>query len=186
MNRKYQTLLVFTLLVAVAALYRVIPGRPYGFDPMIAIAIFGGAVIANKKWAFALPLAAMLLSDGLFEVMTRMGITNMPGFYNGQWLNYLLLGGLAFFGIFMKRINFRNVALAAVAAPLVYFLLSNTGTWAFHGGFQRPITFAGWIQALADGLPFLKWSLAGSVVFSTIFFGAWSLVSQSHTRTSAA
>ena len=176
MNQKQQTLVAFILLVVVAALYRVVPGRPFGFDPMIAIAIFGGAVIANKKWAFALPLAAMLLSDALFEGLTRAGVVNMPGLYDGQWMNYLLLGGITFFGIFMKHINLRNVAGAAIAAPLVYFFLSNTGTWAFHGGWARPITFAGWMQALADGLPFLKWSLAGSLLFSGLFFGSWALI----------
>jgi hypothetical protein len=180
MTQKQQTLVAFILLVLVAALYRVVPGRPFGFDPMIAIAIFGGAVIANKKWAFALPLAAMLLSDVLYEGLTRAGVVNMPGLYDGQWLNYLLLAGITFFGIFMKRINLRHVAGAAIAAPLLYFFLSNTGTWAFHGGWARPITFTGWLQALADGLPFLKWSLAGSLLFSGLFFGSWALIMRPH------
>ncbi|MBS1615714.1 MAG: hypothetical protein JST06_06300 [Bacteroidetes bacterium] len=176
MNQKHSTLLAFALLVLAAALYRIVPGRPYGFDPMIAMAIFGGAVISNKKWAFALPLAAMLLSDALFEGLTRAGITNMPGLYDGQWLNYILLGGLSFFGIFMKQINLRRIAVAALSAPLVYFLLSNTGTWMFHGGFQRPISFNGWLMALTDGLPFLKWSMASSLFFSVLFFGCWYLL----------
>ncbi len=185
MNQKHSILIAFAILVVAAALYRVVPGRPYGFDPMIAMAIFGGAVITNKKWAFALPLAAMLLSDALFEGLTRVGMVNMPGIYDGQWLNYLLLGGITFFGIFMKQINVRNIAVAAISAPLVYFLLSNTGTWMFHGGFMRPTTFSGWLQALVDGLPFLKWSVASSIVFSALFFGCWSLLGRRQAQAKA-
>jgi hypothetical protein len=173
MKNTSKTLLAFTLLIVTAALYRIIPGRPFGFEPMIAMAIFGGAVIADKKWAFAIPLAAMLVSDALYEALTRAHVVNMPGFYKGQAMNYLLIGGITLFGIFMKRVTVVNVATAAIIAPLVYFVLSNTGTWAFHGGYQRPITFSGWMQAVADGLPFLKWSLLSSVAFSGVLFGAW-------------
>ncbi len=76
------------LLVLVCALYRIIPGRPMGFAPQIAMAIFGGAVfINNKKWAFALPLLSMFISDVLYEVFYTAGISSMPGFYQGQWQN---------------------------------------------------------------------------------------------------
>ncbi len=181
--KQNQKLTAFVLLIIVAALYRIVPGRPFGFEPMIAMAIFGGAVIKDKKWAFALPLAAMLLSDGLYEGLTRAGIVNMPGFYEGQWMNYILLGGIAFFGIAMKRVNVINVAIAAVAAPLVYFFISNSGVWVFGGGYARPLTFSGWMMALTDGLPFLKWSLLSSLFFSGVFFGAWSLLSRRVTAT---
>jgi hypothetical protein len=173
MKQTNKPLLAFGLLVLTAALYRIVPGRPFGFEPMIAMAIFGGAVIANKRLAFALPLAAMLLSDALYEGLSRAQILNMPGFYEGQWLNYILLAGITFFGIFMKRVNLLNVGVAAVAAPILYFLISNTGVWAGGGGYARPISFAGWLQAMADGLPFLKWSMLSSVAFSGVLFGAW-------------
>ncbi len=174
-----QKLTIFIVLIIVAALYRIVPGRPFGFEPMIAMAIFGGAVIKDKKWAFAVPLAAMLLSDLLYESLTRAGVVNMPGFYEGQWLNYLLLAGITFFGIAMKRINVTNVAVAAVAAPLVYFAISNTAVWYAGGGWARPITWAGYQQAMADGVPFLKWSLVSSVVFCGVFFGSWALTRSS-------
>lgn len=173
MKNTPKTLLVFCLLILTAALYRIVPGRPFGFEPMIAMAIFGGAVIRDKKWAFAIPLAAMLLSDGLYEALTRAGVINMPGFYRGQWLNYIALAGITFFGIRMKSRNILNIGFAAVAAPILYFLVSNTGVWIGGGGWARPITFAGWMMAMADGLPFLKWSLLSSIAFSGVFFGAW-------------
>jgi hypothetical protein len=43
------------LMIIVAALYRIIPDRPMGFAPQLAMALFGGAVIKDKKLAFAFP-----------------------------------------------------------------------------------------------------------------------------------
>ena len=41
--------LSFILLVVIASLYRIMPGRPLGFAPQIAMALFGGAVIKDRK-----------------------------------------------------------------------------------------------------------------------------------------
>ena len=35
------------VMVVVAALYRVIPGRPFGFEPQLALALFSGAIIKD-------------------------------------------------------------------------------------------------------------------------------------------
>jgi hypothetical protein len=87
-------LLAFGLLVLSAALYRVWDGRPYGFAPQIAMAIFGGAVIKDKRWAFILPLLSMFISDALYHLLYVNGLSEIKGFYSGQWLNYLLFAGL--------------------------------------------------------------------------------------------
>ena len=42
----------FVLLVLMASLYRIMPGRPLGFAPQIAMALFAGSVIKDKKVAF--------------------------------------------------------------------------------------------------------------------------------------
>lgn len=36
-------------MIITSALYRVLPGRPYGFAPQIAIALFGGSLFARQK-----------------------------------------------------------------------------------------------------------------------------------------
>ena len=45
-----------------AALARLVP-HPPNVTPIAAMALFGGACFANRKMAYLLPLAAMLLSD---------------------------------------------------------------------------------------------------------------------------
>ena len=60
LNKQIITALV--IMVAMSALYRVLPGRPLGFAPQIAIALFGGSLLASKKqYAFLLPLVSMFL-----------------------------------------------------------------------------------------------------------------------------
>ena len=169
-------LLVFIILIAAAALYRIIPGRPMGFAPQLAIAIFGGAVLKQKKWAFALPIFSMLLSDTLFEILYRNGWSSYAGFYEGQGINYLLLAGIVFIGMAMGRISLVKIGAASLAAPIIYFLLSNLATWAGHGGYNLPLTGEGLFQTYALGLPFLYMSIAATITFNAVFFGMWAVI----------
>ena len=171
----------FILLIVIASLYRIMPGRPYGFAPQIAMAIFAGAIIKDKKIAFILPLLSMFVSDGLYELLYINGVGNMPGFYEGQLLNYILFAGLTVFGFFVKNFNVKNIAIASISAPTAYFLVSNFLVWASASplaGLQRPKTFEGLMMCLADGLPFYPWSLASTVIFSAIFFGSYYLMTR--------
>lgn len=171
----------FILLIVIASLYRIMPGRPYGFAPQIAMAIFAGSIISQKKYSFILPLLSMFISDALFQVLYLNGVGNISGFYDGQLLNYILFAGLTVFGFFIKNFNVKKIALASVAAPTVYFLISNFLVWASTSpvaGLQRPKTFDGLMMCFADGLPFYPWSIASTVVFSAIFFGSYYLMTR--------
>lgn len=169
----------FLILIAIASLYRVMPGRPYGFAPQIAMAIFGGAVIAQKKYAFLLPLLSMFVSDALYQLLYVNGIGSISGFYDGQVTNYLLFGGMTFFGFFINNFDIKKIALVSVAAPTTYFFISNFLVWASTSptaGLGRPKTFDGLMMCFADGLPFYPWSVASTIVFSAILFGSYKLL----------
>jgi len=179
MKLSKQIIFSFILLIIIASLYRIMPGRPYGFAPMIAMAIFGGAVIKEKKLAFLFPLLAMFISDGLYQLLYINGVGNIPGFYEGQFLNYILFGGLTVFGFFIKNFSIKKIAIASISAPTFYFLISNFLVWASSSplaGLGRPKTFAGLMMCFSDGLPFYPWSLASTFIFSAIFFGSYYLM----------
>jgi hypothetical protein len=163
----------FILLIVIASLYRVIPHGLYGFPPQMAMAIFAGAIIKDKKLSFLMPLLSMILSDLLFEILYRNGIGNTPGFYQGQWINYLLLCSLTVFGFWIKGFKLTSILGASIAAPTFYFIASNFVVWAGGGGFQRSKTFAGMMQCYIDGLPFYYASVASTVVFAALFFGCY-------------
>ena len=92
MKLNKQIIVALVIMIATSALYRVLPGRPYGFAPQIAIALFGGSLFATKKqYAFLLPILSMFISDLLYQVLFQLHLSPMQGFYEGQLLNYILI-----------------------------------------------------------------------------------------------
>src|SRR4029078_5811238 len=100
MKNKKTTILVFVLLIVAAALYRVWDNRPWGFAPQIAMALFAGSVIKVKRFSFLVPLFSMLMSDVLYQFLYLRGLTELSGFYPGQWVNYILFTPITVIGFF--------------------------------------------------------------------------------------
>lgn len=193
MKLNKSVLLSFGLLVLAASLYRAWPERPYGFAPQMAMALFGGAVIKDKRLAFLLPLISMLISDLFYQVLYLNGLTEIKGFYGGQWINYLLIAGLTVFGFLMKKISALRVLAFSVTGSVLFFLLSNFAVWAGGGGFGRPKTFDGLMMCYYDGLAFLRdYGLVkgfygnlflGDLFFCTLLFGSFYLISRTFSQT---
>lgn len=171
-------LLSIGLIILVSAAYRVSPLREYGFAPQWAIAIFSGFLFAdNKKWAFALPLLSMLVSDILYQILFSLKLSPIQGFYDfGQIINYALFALITCTGFFIKRLSVANVAAASLAAPTIYFILSNFDVWISNTGYLRAKTFGGLMQCYNDGLPFYKNSIIGTLIFSVVLFGTYYFI----------
>jgi len=171
MTLKRNLLIIFVVLLVLSAVCRVA-----GFAPQLAIAIFAGAIIRDKKLAFALPLVSMLLSDVLYEVLFQLGYVNYGGFYEGQLLNYFLIASVTVFGFLIRRWNVLQIAAATIAAPAAYFILSNFAVWIGGGGWFHPKTFDGLMSTYRDGLPFLRSSLESTIIFSAVLFVGYYLL----------
>lgn len=170
-------LLAFGLLIAVSALYRVWDGRPFGFAPQIAMAIFGGAIIKDKRLAFVLPLISMFVSDSLYQLLYVNGLSEIPGFYSGQAIHYILFAGLTVFGFALKRLSVLNVATFSVSGSLIFFIASNFTVWLGGGGFNRPKTFDGLLMCYNDAIAFYREygvvsGFAGNILLGDLFFVA--------------
>lgn len=175
MKLNKSVLVAFGMLVLVSGLYRAWEGRPMGFAPQIAMAIFGGAIIKDKRLAFILPLLSMLLSDLLYQALYMAGWNTMKGFYEGQMIHYVLFAALTLFGFLMKRINLLNVAAFSISGSLLFFIASNFFVWLGGGGFNRPKTFDGLMMCYTDALAFYREyglinGFAGNVVIGDLFF----------------
>jgi hypothetical protein len=163
------------IMILATALYRIFPNRPGGFAPQIAVALFAGSLfVKDKKWAFVLPLLSMVISDGLYQLLYINGLTDIQGFYKGQWVNYLLILSTTCFGFFARENKPASIVGAAVGAPTYFFLLSNFMVWMGNGGLKRPKTFEGLMQCYNDALPFYRNSLIAALVFTAIFFGTYA------------
>ena len=171
MKSNRDIILTFCLLITAAALYRAMPDRIWGFAPHIAMAIFGGSILKDRRLSFGLPLFSLFLSDIIYHILYLNGLTPISGFYSGQWINYLMIGSLTIIGFFVRSSSPVQVGVASLLGPMLYFLMSNFSVWIGGGGFQRPRTFSGLLQCYADGLPFLQTSVYGTMFFSALLFG---------------
>lgn len=186
MKQRNPVWVAFGLLILIASLYRVWEGRPAGFTPQLAMAIFGGAVIRDKKWAFVVPVLSMFLSDALYQLLYVNGFSPMPGFYGGQVSNYLLIAGLTVFGFLLKRISALRVLGFSLGGSLLYFIASNFLVWSGGGGLGRPHTADGLLMCYNDALAFYRdrgaiegfWGniFLGDLFFAAVLFGTYYLV----------
>ena len=134
MKLNKEIVIALIIMIVTSALYRVLPGRPFGFAPQIAIALFSGSLfVKNKHFAFLLPIVSMFLSDLLYQVLYVNYLTTIQGFYDGQWQNYLLIAATAIFGFglqitcpeILSRKN-NNLSFPFSSIPLTMFLPSST------------------------------------------------------------
>lgn len=168
------------VLIAAASIYRAVDNRMPGFAPQIAMALFGGIAIRNNKaLAFGLPLFSLFISDVLYEVLYTQGLTTIRGFYEGQILNYLIMGSVVLIGFLFKKANVLNVIAGSLAAPVYFFIVSNFVVWLGIPYNMYPKTIAGLVDCFTQALPFFKGSLVGTAFFSAIFFGIYYFTNKS-------
>jgi hypothetical protein len=182
------TWLAVALLVLVSAVSRIMSFHIAGLAPQMAMALFGGAIIKNKKWAFALPLASLLLSDGIMQWMYSMDMVDRPGFYDGQWTVYLCFAAVTVFGFLMKKVNVKNTILFGISGSLIFFILSNFFVWISGGGYGHPITTDGMLLCYGDALAFYRdYGLIhgfvanfvlGDLAWTAVLFGGYFLLSK--------
>jgi hypothetical protein len=171
-----QILVALFIMIITSALYRVLPGRPFGFAPQIAIALLGGSLFSRQKqYAFLLPLLSMFISDLLYQVLFTYHLTPIQGFYEGQLLNYVLIASTAVFGFGLQSNQPSKYLIGFLSAPTAYFLVSNFIVWSQGGGYHHAFTLTGLIQTMVDGLPFYPYSVAGTLVFGGVLFGSFRL-----------
>ena len=169
MKQNKLNFLIAAVIILFAAVLKVAT-YPHTFSPIIAIALFSGVVITNKKLSFFMPLMAMFVSDIILEIFTTV-----PGFYGmGQIGNYAALLFITFFGFSMKKISTINVVGYSLLSSVLFFFLSNTNTFLFDSSNFYEKSFNGYIQCMSAGIPFIKF--IPDLLFSVILFGSYSLL----------
>lgn len=143
-----------TVTVLAAALMRLLP-HPPNFAPIAAIALLGGALYADKKTAFIVPIAAMLLSD-LF----------LPD-HGTKWAVYLAFMLIVVIGFTLReRLRVSSLMLASLTSSILFFLLTNFAVWL--GSPYYPQDIAGLLACLWAGVPFYSNDIFGSFFLNTI------------------
>ena len=175
-------LVSFVLLVLIASLYRLLPGRPLGFAPQIAMALFSGSIIKNKRYSFLMPILSMLLSDVLYEILFQYKISTISCFYSGQVENYVLFASVTLIGFLIQKNNWFQILAGGLSGTSFYFLTSNFLVWISGGLGLNNLPYAktwdGLVSCYTAAIPFYLGSLYATIIFSVILFGGFRLFSK--------
>ncbi len=154
----------------IAAFSRLIP-HPFNFTPIAGMALFGGALLTDKKLALAIPLVAMFISDiflGFHDQMLGVYVSFIMISFIGFWLS--------------SNYNTGKIILASLSSSLLFFLVTNFYCWLIYPMYSKDL--AGLISAYTLAIPFYSNDVFGSFFVNTILgdlfytstlFGAYHL-----------
>jgi hypothetical protein len=104
------------------------------------------------------------------------------GFYPGQWKNYLLLASVTvLIGWLVKAKSYPRIAIGAIAAPTVFFLISNFIVWVNTTEVAYPKTFSGLLTCYEAALPFYQKGLIGTIVFLPLILLMYNAITRHRT-----
>jgi hypothetical protein len=149
-------------MILAAALSRLVP-HPPNLTSVAAMALFGGAYLADKRLAFLVPLGALFLSDLIL------------GFYQHMEVVYASFALIVCIGLWLQeRRTILRVAGAALAGSVVFFLVTNFGVWCLQSLY--PHTLDGLIACYVAAIPFFRNTLLGDLLYTAILFGGFALL----------
>lgn len=150
-------------LIALGALSRMVP-HPPNATAIGALALFAGARLP-RRWAFAVPLGAMLLTDLIIDgQLTRSSFSAVRLSIYGSYAMIVALGTLN-----RGRTSFIRPATTSAAGALLFFVATNLAVWATSG--MYPATAAGLGMCFLAALPFFGNTLAADLGGTAVLFG---------------
>lgn len=163
MKKFFNSRFVFLSAVVISAAFtRLIPHYP-NFTAIGALALFGGAYFENRKEAFLVPFAAMLLTDFII------------GFHPGMYAVYAAFALIVAIGFTLsKKRTVTGVALASVSASVSFFVITNFAVWITGTLYAK--NAAGLAACFAAAVPFFSYTALGDIFFAALLFGTYELV----------
>jgi len=135
------------------------------FNAVMASTVFAGAYLAQKKWAIAIPIVTMFLTDLVI------------GFYDPAYMAIVYGAFILAFVIgrfYAKKPSFLRYIIVTLGGSLSFFLITNFAWWPFYTTLY-PHTISGLIESYTLGLPFYKYSLLSDMLFSAALFGGFEM-----------
>jgi hypothetical protein len=149
--------------IGIGLLGRLLPHLP-NMTPIGAMALFFGAKFGMKKGLIVM-LVTMLLSD------------LVKGLHATMWATY----GSFFLAILMGKMiaNRKSIGWiigAGMTSSVLFFVLTNFAVW-MAPNFMYAKNIQGLIDCYIMAIPFFRNTLAGDLIYTTVFFGGYELVS---------
>lgn len=150
--------MLYYLLIIIGILTRFLP-HPANFTAVGAVALFSGYYFKDKKWALIVPVLIMLVSDWKI------------GFYSWPIMAsvYLAFALTALLGMAISRQKWFYALPMSLVTALLFYAVTNWAVWQF--GVWYPHTTAGFIACMVAGIPFIKGTILGNLVYTAVLFG---------------
>lgn len=152
--------------IAAAIVLRLLP-HPWNVTPLGAMFLFSGATVSNKGLSLLAPLLAVLISD--FVVVQFIYHGAYSWFSPFTWLAFIAVGAIGW--TLRNKVTGLRVLGASLAGSIVFFAISNFGTWA--QGNLYPHTAAGLLECYVAAIPFFRNSLLGDLFYAAVMFGSY-------------
>jgi len=162
MTKNSPTLMFALVLILIAAITRFIP-HPFNFTAIGAIALFSGAIIRDKKYAFLLPFAALFLTD----IFLGFHFSMLP-----VYLGFSITVGMGI--LISNKPNFWRIGFASIISSTIFFLITNLPVWYLDMKLY-PVTLEGTMQSYVMGLPFFRNQVLGDLFYNALLFGSYYL-----------
>jgi hypothetical protein len=157
-------LLVIAVLVGLDVVARLIPHAP-NFTPVAASALFAASVLRVRALSLLVPIVGMLLGDAVH------------GFYDWRMMA-VVYGALALpacAACLSSRLREPHALVPVMmASSLAFFVITNFAVWAFSSMYAANAD--GLITCYVAALPFLKYTVAGDLVWAVVLFGSYWLM----------
>jgi len=154
--------LVILIFIVIAAIIRLFPHIP-NVTPITAMALFSGVYFTNKKFAYFVPLLAMVLSD-IF-----LGFSGITLFVYAAFIL------VSYIGLSSKKVSIKTILISSIS----FFIITNFGVWLIG----YPKTFNGLIECYTLAIPFFRNSLLGDFFYAGVMYYAFDFVSKRYLKT---
>lgn len=171
MNKKFAFIIA---LLTIGLASRFIPHYP-NFTAIGSMALLGGALMRKPLEGILLPLAVLLLSDLVINNVIYAGET-FTVFYEGAAYIYGAVLLTSLLGRLASKLNVKNYLGLSIASAVLFFLMTNYGTWAT--GILYPDTTQGLIAAYIAAIPYGLSFLAGTLVYGFAIMAAYSALTK--------
>lgn len=166
-------------LIFLALLPRLFPVLP-NFQPIMAIALFAGAVFSkNRLLGFAIPFLAMFLSDLLLTLFSESLLGYHVGFHASSWSVYLSFGIIVLLGMkFASSFKALSILGTSLISAVIFFVITNFASWLVslditNMPYSKDIN--GLVRCYTEAIPFFRYTVASILLYSVVLFGTYSL-----------
>ncbi len=142
----------------------------WNFIPIGAVALYAGSRLP-RRWAWAVPVAAMVLSDIVLDYGTHRPIFELT-----RWTIYLTLAAMPWLGRLANRPKVGRwlLPVLAVSGATIFHITTNLASWA--QGELYPLTLAGLAECFDRAWPFYKNTVLADLLGTALLFGLGPVV----------